>query len=214
MDGWDVEFVPDGTGQHPRVARLAAVVEFLQEGVGEPVGERPEAGIAGPLRSVGGLVGDAAHDVGVDLHGHGGAGTLHLDDHRGAVGKGRRVDLREGGGGERRLVHVQVRAPDAELGVDDLCDLRPRDGRGMRLQPGEFLGEARRDDVRAGGEDLSHLHEGDPRLLHRRHEFGVALRRAEGSWVAAQRGAQTPAREQAHHLQVAAGAAAAREGVA
>ena len=89
----------------------------------------------------------------------------------------RRVDLRDRGGRERRAVKSCEYLVDlrAELGAQQLLDLRPRDLRGVVLQAAQFVGELAGQKVAPRGQELAELDERDIAVLKRQAQRASEL---------------------------------------
>jgi hypothetical protein len=143
------------------VARLLAVVELVPDRPGELVDElarideveRTDALLGDPGRLVEEL------EVGLDLPRR--LRALHLDRDRAAVGEHRAMHLADRGGRHRRRVELEEELLDRELQVlaDHPLDLGEREGRGVVLERPQLRDDVRRDDVRAGREQLPELDE-------------------------------------------------------
>ena len=92
----------------------------------------------GPLDMLRQPTGQVMHDIEVDLHGFGHAGTLHLHGYRGAVGQRGAVDLADRGGGQRFFVEAAEQFLDrrAKFGFDPHSHLRPGHRRHVILELG------------------------------------------------------------------------------
>src|ERR1035438_3936707 len=120
------------------------------------------------------------------------------------------MDLRDGRGRQRRAFECgeQLVNPRAELGLDYLVDLRPRDRGHIVLEPTQFLNELIGQQVTAGGEHLPEFDEGDAAVLEskadRAGQTSAAVRGAEfGPPAASQIGEKAPTLEDSHDLRVA-----------
>jgi hypothetical protein len=118
------------------------------------------------------------------------------------LGDGCRGQWRAFEGGE------QFVDPSAELGLDHLVDLRPRDWGHIVLEPTQFLDELIGQQVTAGGEHLPEFDEGDAAIVEgkadRAGQTSAAVRGAEfGPPAASQIGEKAPALEDSHDLRVA-----------
>ncbi len=154
-----------GDAQH--VVGLEAEVELLEDGLGEELDQGGRVGQGGH--------GNAADEVGrhpghhgqVLAHPAGHRGALHLDDDRGAVAQGGRVDLGDGGGGQRGVLDrgedLVERAP--QLLAQDPLDDRPGLGRDLVAAPLELGHQRGREDAVTGGDDLAQLDVGRAELL-------------------------------------------------
>jgi hypothetical protein len=167
------------------VGRLDAEVELLADGVGEADGQLAGADGVGPAGAGLQGAGQAGHDVQVALDRGLDPGPLDLDRDLGPGPQPGRVHLGDRGGGQGPPVEVGEQLGDrpAQLGHEDLLDLVPG-GRGdVVLEPSQLVHDLPREQVRAGGQHLAELDEGDPGLLQ-------GLPRGAGQALPAGRGVQ------------------------
>ncbi len=177
------------------VARLAAVVELLADVARELVDDPARVDEVEPAQPV---LGEARglvqqRDVGLDLGGR--VGALHLDRDAAAVREDRAVHLADRSGRDGHPVELEEEPLDRQpqLLLDHRLGLLVRERRHVVLQAAELRDDVRREDVRAGGEQLPELHERRPELVEHRAQVGAALRRRLVVRVAA---AQAPVLEQ------------------
>ena len=146
------------------VPRLDAVVELLPDRARELVDDGDGVDELERADALASESGELVHEleVGLDLTRR--VRPLHLDDDPAPVRKRRTVHLSDRGGCDRRLLEVDVELLEGEpeLVLDDLSGLLEREGRDRVLERLQLEDDVRRDDVRAGGEELAELDERRP----------------------------------------------------
>jgi hypothetical protein len=159
-----------GRRRHPgHVGGLDAEVQLLADGAGEPDGQLADPDRAPPAGAGLQGAGQAGHDVQVALDHRPDPGALDLDRHLRPGPQPGRVHLGDRGGGQRLPVEVGEHLVDrpAQVGRQHLLDLLPG-GRGdVVLESLQLLDDLGGEQVRAGGQHLTELDEGDPGLLQR-----------------------------------------------
>ena len=91
----------DDTSDIDHVRPLEPEVELLDDRLREELDESWRVGEGGDGDSTDEMGGESRHDLEIGAHQARHIGTLDLDDHLGAVEETRRVDLGDGGRGQR-----------------------------------------------------------------------------------------------------------------
>ena len=171
------DLLVDEDPPHPlHVVGLEAEVHLLVERAGEVLGE----GTGRAHRRLRDALEDLAHQQQrAELVAHllVEPGTLHLDDHLGAVEQRGAVDLADGCGGEWLLLEGGERRAErsAEVLLDDRSGGGAGEGRHSVAQRRELRGPVRGEEPGARRDHLTHLHEGRAEL-----DEGVAEPPREG----------------------------------
>jgi hypothetical protein len=179
-----------GRGRHPgHVGRLDAEVQLLTDGVGEPDGQLADAERAGPAGAGLQRTGQAGHDVEVALDHRPDPGTLDLDRDLVPGPEPGRMPLGDRGGGQGFAVEVGEHLLDrvAQLGRQHRLDLVPGSRGDVVGEPAQLLHELGREQVRAGGQDLAELDEGDPASSRARRTERASRSRPSGESSSARR---------------------------
>ena len=112
--------------------------------------------------------GQVEHDLQVDLHQFADSRALDLDGHILTVFEARPVNLADGcrcQGLGIQLIEERIGRPAGFL-ADNTGDLGKGEGGNLVLQLGQFTDEIHRHQVRAGGENLTHLDVGGPQFFN------------------------------------------------
>lgn len=148
---------------------LAAQVHLGLQRPRQLAHDPPDPEPRGLLAAVLGDLGQRAEDLEGGPHLLGDAGVADLHDHLAPVLQRGRMDLPDGGGGERleveRAEGLFERA--AQLALDDRAHDLGRIGGRLLAQPLELAGDVVADEVAARAEDLPELDEGRPQVLQR-----------------------------------------------
>ncbi len=161
--------VGEGHAEALHGARLVAIVQLRAQDVGELLRQRGDVVVLAPLR----VRADAARllhqDLEVEFHRLAHARALHFDGDLGPVGERGAVDLPDAGRRDRLRVEGGESLVDRRLQLllDALLHHVPRQGGDVVLQLRELLGQIRRDEVSARGEDLPELGERRAQALER-----------------------------------------------
>jgi hypothetical protein len=174
--------VGDRGMQRAAVGGLLDIVEFLADGADQLLGHPHQPERAGGLRASLRDPACPAQDGGVARNPDFDVRSADLDDHVFAVERLRDVRLADGG---RREWFLGERGEGllrgtTQLALEDHMHLRHRHGLDVGLEVLEGGNEGRRQEVRAGGSDLSELHEHAAAVFEEAGDPPGCLGRREG----------------------------------
>ena len=151
------------------VAGFHAVVEFVAEAGREVVGKLLHAEFLTPRRRALELRGQPECDVEVPFDQMHDPRSLHLDGHRFPGDQRRPVHLPDRGCGQGDFVERGEHRLDglAELGFEQTANVGPLRRRHPLLKQGELREELLREQIGAGGENLTEFHERSTGILER-----------------------------------------------